>query len=58
MKQTNPKRKRMQRALIRLENTLASGVKRSKDGKNKLPLTTSDTSRINKEIKVLTSKLV
>ena len=47
----------MQRALIRLEKALASGVKISKNGKDKLPLTSTDTSRINKEIKVLTSKL-
>lgn len=47
----------MQRALIRLENTLTSGVKISKKGNKKLPLTSTDTSRINKEINILKTKL-
>lgn len=49
---------RRQRAISRLETTLKSGVKVSKDGKEKLPLSDADKSRIEKELSILKTKIV
>ena len=56
---TVQKRSRQSRALDMLEAQLKSGVKTEKKTKDvKVPLTTSDRRRIEKEMEVLKSKLV
>ena len=48
---------RRKRALVKLEATLKSGVKVSKDGTERLSLTDSDKRRINKEVESLKLKI-
>lgn len=47
---------RREKALKRLEATISSGTKKSKDGVI-VPLSASDISRINKEIQTLKSRV-
>lgn len=52
------KQLRQSNALNRLQEQLKSGVKTEKGNSgNKIPLTESDTKRINKEIGILKSKI-
>ena len=47
------KQRRRESSLVRLENSLKSGVKIEKVGNEKLPLSDKDKSRMKKEIEVL-----
>lgn len=55
---TTKKLSRQRRALTMLENTLSSGVKTSKDGSEKLPLTDHDKTRINAECATLKASIL